>query len=241
MSIIRLQNVSKRYYLHRKRSLLAQSAVQFFRKRWEPFWALEDVTLEIGRGETVGIVGPNGAGKSTLLGLIAGVTAPTKGSVAHSGRIGALLELGAGFHPDLTGRENIALHGSLMGLSEREVADREEPIIAFAEMEQFIDEPLRTYSSGMLSRLGFSVCIHLEPDVLILDEILAVGDSAFQDKCIAKVTEMAEGGVTLLFVSHSPVFVRTMCRRAVWLDHGRVQADGDADRVLRDYERSRQR
>ena len=239
MSVIRLQQVSKRYYLHRKRSLLAQSALQFFRRRWEPFWALEDVSLEIDRGESVGVIGNNGAGKSTLLGVIAGVTAPTRGGVERQGRISALLELGAGFDPDLNGRENIALHASLAGMTAAEVAAREESIIDFAEMEKFIEEPLRTYSSGMLARLGFSVAVHVDPDILVLDEVMAVGDARFQTKCSEHVTRMASDGVTLLFVSHNPNFVSKMCRRAVWLEDGKIRGDGPTEEIRSDYQHSR--
>ncbi len=238
MSVIRLQNVSKRFLLHRKRALMAESAVQLLRRHWEPFWALEDVSLEVDRGESVGVVGENGAGKSTLLGVIAGVTAPTRGGVERRGRISALLELGAGFHPDLTGRENIGLHAGLMGLSAARIAERTDGIIAFAEMEQFIDEPLRTYSSGMLARLGFSVAVNVDPDVLVLDEVMAVGDAAFQTKCREHVALMAAEGVTLLFVSHNAQFVRSMCRRAVWLEHGRLRADGPVEQVLDAYEQA---
>ena len=239
MSVIRLENVSKQFHLHRKRSLLAQSAWMMLRRRWEPFWALNDVSFSIDRGETVGIVGGNGAGKSTLLGVIAGVTHPTRGKVERSGRISALLELGAGFHPDLSGRENIALHGSLIGLSEQEIRSKMDTIIDFSEMEQFIDEPLRTYSSGMLARIGFSVAVHVEPDVLVLDEVMAVGDAAFQNKCIEHVGKMAASGVTLLFVSHAPGFVKETCRRAIWLEHGRVRGDGPSEEIIDDYEASR--
>ena len=235
MAILRLQNVGKRYQRHGKRDLFAKKAIAALKKSGDDFWALRGVSFSIDRGETVGVLGRNGAGKSTLLGVVVGVTAPSEGRVERHGRISALLELGAGFHPDLTGDENITLHASLMGLTEAQVNERRESIVRFAEMERFIEEPLRTYSSGMLARLGFSVAVHVEPDILVLDEVMAVGDAAFQDKCREQVSKMSAAGTTLLFVSHSEAFVRAMCRRAIWLEDGSVRADGPAGQVLDQY------
>lgn len=201
----------------------------------ERFMALDDVSLEIEHGETVGLIGPNGAGKSTLLKMVAGIIKPTAGEVEVNGRVGALLELGAGFHPDLTGRENIYLNGSILGLSRAEIRDKMEKIIAFAELERFIDAPVRHYSSGMYVRLGFSVAVHTEPEVLLVDEVLAVGDAAFQRKCMNKIDEVRGAGVTVLFVSHSADLVRQICTRAVWLDEGRCVADGPAESVAARY------
>lgn len=204
-------------------------------RRAERFVALDDVSLEIEQGETVGLIGPNGAGKSTLLKLVAGIIEPTNGVVEVHGRVGALLELGAGFHPDLTGRENIYLNGSILGLSRAEIRDKMDEIIAFAELERFIDAPVRHYSSGMYVRLGFSVAVHTEPDILLVDEVLAVGDAAFQRKCMDKIDAMRSAGVTILFVSHSPDLVRKICKRAVWLDEGRCVVDGAAEAVAARY------
>lgn len=237
VAVLRLQNVGKRYHRHGKRDLFAKKAIAALKKSGDDFWALRDVSFTIDRGETVGVLGRNGAGKSTLLGVVVGVTAPTQGTVEREGRISALLELGAGFHPDLTGNENVSLHASLMGLTEQQVEERRESIVRFAEMERFIEEPLRTYSSGMLARLGFSVAVHVEPDILVLDEVMAVGDAAFQDKCREQVAKMSAAGTTLLFVSHSEAFVRGMCRRAIWLEDGTVRADGPAGTVLDQYKR----
>jgi ABC-type polysaccharide/polyol phosphate transport system ATPase subunit len=197
----------------------------------EPFWALRDVSFELGAGESLAIIGPNGAGKSTLLSIIVGVTSPTSGTVQRSGRVGALLELGSGFHPDLTGRENIQLNASLMGLSRRQVRERIDSIVEFSGLSHFIDEPVRTYSSGMMARLGFSVAVHLDPDILILDEVLAVGDQNFRKKCEDKIAEFARQRKTLLFVSHGLDTVLATCHRAIWLDRGRVRMDGRRGRA----------
>jgi ABC-type polysaccharide/polyol phosphate transport system ATPase subunit len=205
------------------------------RSRSERFVALDDVSLKIERGETVGLIGPNGAGKSTLLKLVSGIIEPTSGRMMTHGRVGALLELGAGFHPDLTGRENIYLNGSILGLSRTEIRDKMDEIIAFAELERFIDAPVRHYSSGMYVRLGFSVAVHTEPDILLVDEVLAVGDAAFQRKCTDKIDAMRSDGVTILFVSHNPGIVRKICKRAVWLDEGRCVADGSAEAIAARY------
>jgi lipopolysaccharide transport system ATP-binding protein len=200
--------------------------------------ALDHVSFQIHRGETVGLVGPNGSGKSTILALVAGVLRPQAGRVEVRGRVCPLLELGAGFHPELTGRENIVLNGVLLGLTRREVLKKMHDIIAFSELADFLDQPLRTYSSGMLARLGFSVAVHLEPEILLVDEILAVGDLHFQAKCHKKIEEFKTREVTIVFVSHSLDQVRQVCDRAIWLQAGRIQADGEPGRVLDQYAHS---
>jgi lipopolysaccharide transport system ATP-binding protein len=201
-------------------------------------WVLRDVGFEIHRGETVGIVGRNGAGKSTLLQLLAGVLKPSEGSVETHGRIAAMLELGAGFDLEFTGRENIVLVASLLGLTREELDERLDDILAFADIGDFIDEPVRTYSSGMFVRLAFAINIHSSPDILIVDEALAVGDAAFQAKCFRKLRQIQEQGTTLLFVSHDVQSVRTLCQRAIWIKQGRLQADGPAAQVCAQYLRS---
>ena len=201
----------------------------------EEFWALRDVSFTIEGGETVGIIGPNGAGKSTVLKLISRIIEPTAGEVEVNGRLGALLELGAGFHPDLSGRENVYLNGSILGLKRSEINRRLGKIIAFAELERFIDMPVRHYSSGMYVRLGFSVAVHTDPEILLIDEVLAVGDAAFQRKCLDKIDELRRQGVTILFISHSADTVRNLCSRAIWLDEGHLVADGSAESVVARY------
>ena len=234
--MIRLRNVSKCFYLHHKRELLAQSVWTRLRGLGDAFWALEDVSFEVGKGEKLAIIGPNGAGKSTLLSIIAGVMAPTTGTLECNGRVSAMLELGTGFHPDLTGRENIELNASLLGLRRKDVEEREPSILEFSEMERFIDEPLRTYSSGMVARLGFAVAAHVEPEILVLDEVMAVGDASFREKCEAKVAELVGGGTTLLLVSHSLAAVSANCERTIWLDRGRVKMDAATQGVIEAYE-----
>ena len=236
MVLIELEGVGKRYFLHHKRQLVAQRVASRLRRERESFWALRDVSLAVRAGESVGIIGPNGAGKSTLLGIAVGVTTPTEGRVRRGGRVAALLELGSGFHPDLTGRENIHLNAALLGYSRQQVRSSLEGIVQFADIPDFIDEPLRTYSTGMIARLGFSVAVHLDPDVLVLDEVLAVGDFEFQKKCMEKIAELHARGKTLLFVSHSAPAVESLCQRAVWLEEGRVRRDGPAAEVLAEYQ-----
>jgi lipopolysaccharide transport system ATP-binding protein len=199
------------------------------------FEALREVSFEVAKGETLGIVGGNGAGKSTLLGLAAGVLRPTTGKVKVSGRISPLLELGAGFHRDLTGLENIMLNGVLLGLTRAEVKERLAAIVEFSELGAFIDQPLRVYSNGMVARLGFSVAAHLDPDVMLIDEVLAVGDEEFQKKCLEKMREFKRKGVTMLFVSHSMPSVKLICDRVIWIADRRVNMAGAPAEVVRAY------
>lgn len=197
----------------------------------EPFWALRDVSFRIAPGKMVGIIGANGAGKSTLLRMIGGVGRPDEGSITVRGRIGALLDLGAGFHPDLTGRENVYINGVISGLTRREVSRRFDDIVRFAELENFIESPLRTYSTGMQLRLAFAIAAHIEPDILLIDEVLAVGDIRFQEKCIRRIDEFKAAGCTILLVSHDAALVAERCDEAIWLRSGRLVADGPADQV----------
>ncbi|HLE13323.1 MAG TPA: ABC transporter ATP-binding protein [Anaerolineales bacterium] len=203
--------------------------------RIQDFWALKDFTLNIRRGEVFGIIGPNGAGKSTLLKIIARVLKPTTGRVIVKGRVAPLLEFGAAFHPDLTGRENIFLNGALLGFSHQEMVEKFEGIVDFAELWDFIDAPMRTYSSGMWARLGFAVATDVEPDILIIDEILSVGDEAFQRKSFARIRAFYERGATILLVSHTMDTIRAMCHQAVWLDHGVMKAVGEVENVIMAY------
>ena len=243
MTAIRLDHVSKTYPRYRhlsgglKQSLLHLPDL-IRRVRRTPFLALDDVCLDVPKGESIGIVGANGSGKSTMLALIAGVIRPQAGAVQVRGRVAPLLELGAGFHYELTGRENIALNGVLMGLTRREVAARMEAIVAFSGLENALDEPLRTYSSGMVARLGFSVAVHLDPEVLLIDEILAVGDARFQTKCYERLEEFRRQGTTLVIVSHTLSEIQQLCDRAVWLDRGRIVRQGEPRDVLEAYARS---
>jgi ABC-type polysaccharide/polyol phosphate transport system ATPase subunit len=198
-------------------------------------WALRDVDLEIDDGEVVGIVGRNGAGKTTLLKTVARIVRPTTGVIRVRGRVGALLEVGTGFHPELTGRENVYLNGVVLGMSRREVKRRFDDIVEFAGVERFLDTPLKRYSSGMYLRLAFAVAAHVEPDVVIVDEVLAVGDAEFQRRCLGRMSEFGREGRTVLFVSHDTGIVGQLCHRAVWLDEGRVRSIGDAGAVLDEY------
>lgn len=200
------------------------------------FWALRDVNFDVHRGEVMGIVGANGAGKSTLLKILSRITPPTEGRAVLRGRVASLLEVGTGFHPELTGRENVFLNGAVLGMSRREVKAKFDAIVAFSGVESFLDTPVKRYSSGMRVRLAFAVASHLDPDILIVDEVLAVGDAAFQAKCLGKMQQLADGaGRTVLFVSHSMKAVRSLCHRVVWLEGGRVRAVGDSDALTRQY------
>ena len=205
------------------------------RVRRERIWALEDVTFDIPRGHAVGVIGRNGAGKTTLLKILSRITAPTRGEVRITGYVGSLLEVGTGFHPELTGRDNVYLNGAILGMPRREIRRKFDEIVAFAEIERFIDTPVKRYSSGMYVRLAFAVAAHLEPDILVVDEVLAVGDAAFQRKCLGKMDEVRSAGRTVLFVSHNMAAVRTLTRKALWLDGGRLVAYGQTGDVVSDY------
>ena len=220
--------VGKRFLLHHKRATSLKERLLLHRQSSsEGFWALRDVDLEIGAGQTVGLIGPNGSGKSTLLKVLSGILAPTTGTVAVRGRVASLLELGAGFSGELTGRENIFLNAAILGLSRRETQRAFDDIVAFAELEPFIDNQVKHYSSGQYVRLGFAVAVHVSPDILLVDEVLAVGDESFQRKCLDKIAEFQRRGCTILFVTHALDLVPRICSRGVVLDHGRVLHDGD--------------
>ena len=231
-----LNEVWKSFSRHTGQMLVCQRLKNLLHsRRMEKFDALRGVSLSLYHGETVGVIGHNGAGKSTLLNLATGLCQPDRGSVHVDGRIAALLELGAGFHPDLTGAENVRVNAALLGLSRRDVREKFDAVVEFAEIGDFIDEPLRTYSSGMIMRLAFSVAVTVDPDILIIDEVLGVGDVAFQAKCFERILQFRNSGKTILCVSHSSETLKGFCTRAVWLDHGRVLDDGPVGRVLEAY------
>ena len=236
MSLISFQGVSKSYPIYASPRDRLKELLTFNRRRChEDFWALRDITFEVERGETFCIVGENGSGKSTLLQIVAGILAPTSGSVDVRGRVSALLELGSGFNPEFTGRDNVYLNAAILGFSTPEI-DRIFPRIeAFAEIGSFIDQPVKTYSSGMLVRLAFAVAIHMEPEILIVDEALAVGDIYFRQRCMRKVHELRSRGITILFVSHAVGDVKALGDRTMWLDGGRIRAIGDTDHVVSQY------
>jgi ABC-type polysaccharide/polyol phosphate transport system ATPase subunit len=235
MSVIEFHNVSKKFNRHAGQMLLRNHLTRFFMgQKEDPFFALKHVSFSVERGESLAVIGSNGAGKSTLLGLAAGISQPDEGTVAVNGQLAALLELGSGFHPDLTGRENVRLNAALLGLSRKQTATAFERIVEFSGIREFIEEPLRTYSTGMVMRLAFSVAINRDPEILLIDEILAVGDAAFQAKCIEKVHEFRNAGKTLLCVSHSNM-IRQLCDRAIWLDHGELILSGAVPDVLEAY------
>src|ERR1700739_3320779 len=255
-TVIKIENVSKQYRLGQ----VGTGTLSHDLKRWwhtvrgkeDPFlkigdvnkrdvkgdseyvWALKDVSFDVKRGEVLGIIGKNGAGKSTLLKILSRVTGPTTGEYKVKGRIASLLEVGTGFNPELSGRENIFLNGAILGMTKSEIKKRFEEIVGFAEVEKFIDTPVKRYSSGMYVRLAFGVAAHLEPEILIVDEVLAVGDAAFQKKCLGKMGSFAQSGKTVLFVSHNMEAVRSLCQRGVWLREGRLHKDGKADEIVED-------
>lgn len=233
---VEVRDLWKKFRIYHDRAYSLKEKVLFWsRSRAEDFWALRGVNLRVPRGSTVGLIGRNGSGKSTLLKIISRILYPTRGEVEVRGRVSTLLELGAGFHPDFTGRENIFLNASILGLSRWETAERLGDIIEFSELGAFIDNPVRNYSSGMYMRLGFAVAVHTEPDILLVDEVLAVGDIAFQEKCLAKINELKAGGTTIVFVTHSPKQVEELCDLAVWLDAGEVKMQGSAEEVAGAY------
>lgn len=219
-----LPALTKRLWTGRPKGLSAQE-----------FWALRDVSFELGRGDSLGIIGPNGSGKSTTLKLLSRILKPDQGSVQLNGRYGALIELGAGFHPDLTGRENIYLNGTILGMKRAEIAKKFDEIVAFAELEEFLDTPVKRYSSGMYARLGFSVAAHVDPEVLIVDEVLSVGDYHFQEKCFAKMQEFTRNGTTLIFVSHNLTAIGTLCKNALLLHKGVPVYQGDVQNAIKNY------
>ncbi len=234
---IELSHVSKYFYRHAGRLLLRKHLEGWFgRTPKERFYALKDVSFCVAPGESVALIGTNGAGKSTLLSMVAGLAEPDEGTVAVEGRVGALLQLGAGFHADLTGTENVRLNAALLGLSRARTDELFDSIVEFSGVGDFIEEPLRTYSSGMTLRLAFAVAVHMDPEVLIIDEVLAVGDHAFQAKCAEKIFELKHRGTTLLCVSHSAGSVQHLCSRALWLDHGELLMDGPVTEVIDAYQ-----
>jgi ABC-2 type transport system ATP-binding protein len=230
-AVITATGVSKRYVMHgRKATALKERFVQSAKRQAgaaTEFWALDGVDVVIGEGETVGLIGPNGAGKSTLLKILAGILRPTSGTVDVQGRIASLLELGAGFNAELTGRENVYLNAALLGLSKKEVDRLFESILEFSEQGPRIDDPVKHYSSGEYVKLGFAIAVHVDPDILLVDEVLAVGDEAFARKCLAKISEFQQAGKTILFVTHALDLVEQLCTRGIVVDHGKVQYDGD--------------
>jgi ABC-type polysaccharide/polyol phosphate transport system ATPase subunit len=237
MDAVTFASVTKTFSMNAQRMLMRGHLERLIKRRnKQRFVALRDISFRIPRGQTVGVVGSNGAGKSTLLSLVAGLCPPDTGTVTVNGRVAALLQMGAGFHPDLTGAENVEMNAALLGLSSAKTAQAFDTIVEFSEIGEFIDEPLRTYSSGMTMRLAFSVAVHVDPDLLIIDEVLAVGDQAFQAKCMEKIMEFKRQGRTLLFVSHSTGMVQQLCERALWLNQGELVMDGEAAEVVAAYE-----
>ncbi len=236
MSLIRFEGVSKSFVRSSGRVLIRSLLMEKLRgEAVKPFYALKNVSFTIGEGETVGVIGRNGAGKSTLLSLVAGISFPDEGTVTVEGRVAALLELGSGFHGDLTGRENVILNASLLGLSRKRTMEKLDEIIDFSGVADFINEPLRTYSSGMMMRLAFAVAIHVDPAFLIIDEVLAVGDAPFQAKCHDKIQQFRRAGKGLLIVSHAGRTIEQLCERALWLDHGKLVMDGKTREVVEAY------
>ena len=241
---LEIQGLSKRYRIGRTQhgQMLREQLVELMkhpfgrrREEEESIWALRDVSFDVDEGEVVGIIGRNGAGKSTLLKVLSKITYPTSGNVKVNGRVAALLEVGTGFHDELTGRENIYLNGSILGMRKREVDERFDAMVAFSGVEQFLDTPIKHYSSGMRLRLGFAVAAHLEPNVLIVDEVLAVGDAGFQKKCINAMEGLRKSGRTVLFVSHNLAAVENLCSRGIWIDAGKIRMDGRAKEVIMAY------
>ncbi|HMT06888.1 MAG TPA: ABC transporter ATP-binding protein, partial [Pyrinomonadaceae bacterium] len=239
MKVLSTDHIAKRYLLgDRLPNSLRDTVAGIFnskRNEKDELWALRDVSFDVSDGETLGIIGSNGAGKSTLLKILSRITKPTSGRAEIRGRVGSLLEVGTGFHNELSGRENIYLNGAILGMKRAEIQKKFDEIVEFSEIERFLDTPLKHYSSGMYMRLAFSVAAHLDPEILIVDEVLAVGDVGFQKKCLSKMRDIGESGRTVLFVSHDMRAVARLCGRVVWLENGNVRADGQADAVIADY------
>jgi lipopolysaccharide transport system ATP-binding protein len=242
--VISVRNISKMYNLHHKvaeeERFLFKSMFGKKNKAKKEFWALNDVSFDVQQGDKLGIIGRNGAGKSTLLKILSRIVEPTKGSIEYEGKIASLLEVGTGFHPELTGRENIFLNGSILGMSKTEIRRKFDEIVAFAEVENFLDTPVKRYSSGMYVRLAFAVAAHLEPEILIVDEVLAVGDAAFQKKCLGKMKDVAAHGRTILFVSHNMAAIQNLCDKCVYLKNGTLVQHGKTEDVIPTYLRSSQ-
>jgi ABC-type polysaccharide/polyol phosphate transport system ATPase subunit len=234
--IIEFKNVTKNFSLQNHKTFKEFLPALFMgEKTHQSFTALKDISFSVNRGETLGIIGPNGSGKSTILKLIAGVMSPTSGKVAVHGKVSPLIELGAGFHPELTGRENIFLNGAILGLTQKQITEKFKSIVDFAELWDFIDQPIKHYSSGMYMRLAFAVAVNVDPEILIVDEILAVGDTAFQAKCFAKMEEFKKSGVTILFVSHSLESIKSFCQKVIYINHSQLISIGDPEKVCQEY------
>lgn len=234
--VIKIKKMYKDFTIYNdKANTLKERIIRIGKTKKEYFHVLKDINLNIKSGETVALIGVNGSGKSTLLKLITKIIYPTKGSIEVNGKLTSLLELGAGFHQDFSGRENIYFNASIFGLTKKEIDARIDDIINFSELGEFIDSPVRTYSSGMYMRLAFSVAINVDADILLIDEILAVGDKRFQDKCLNKMLELKKQGKTMVFVSHSAESVKFLCDRAVWLNEGKIKMDGKTNEVLKEY------
>jgi ABC-type polysaccharide/polyol phosphate transport system ATPase subunit len=233
---VRVDDVSKKFRMYRERNQTLKSAIMRGRTSvHEDFWALKDVTFDVPTGSTFGLIGSNGSGKSTLLKCLAKIYYPEKGSISSNGRVAALLEVGSGFHQELSGRENVFLNGSILGMSKKEITRKFDGIVDFSGVEQFIDQPVKNYSSGMYVRLGFSIAINVDPDILVVDEVLAVGDAEFQQKCYQKFRDFKEVGKTVILVSHDMGTVEAMCDQAAWLDHGDMMAVGKAKPTIKAY------
>lgn len=242
-TVIRVEGLSKRYrlgMLHQRTNSFRDGLTSFLkryskRKEVGIVWALKEVSFEVKEGEILGIIGPNGAGKSTLLKILSRITKPTSGEALIDGRVGSLLEVGTGFHPELTGRENIYLNGAILGMSKAEIKRKFDEIVAFAEVEKFLDTPVKRYSSGMYVRLAFAVAAHLDLEILLVDEVLAVGDASFQKKCLGKIRDVTKRGRTILLVSHNMASVASICDTVIWIDHGHVKVKGEPQRVVQEY------
>ena len=233
---ISVNRVSKRYKLRSPRNSPRQWFSGAFRKRTAGMWALRDISFQVQQGQALGIVGHNGAGKTTILKILSSITTPTEGEITVRGRLAALVEVSSGFHPELTGRENIDLHGAMLGMRRSEIRSKLESIVEFSGVGRYIDVPVKRYSSGMYVRLGFSIAAHLDPDILLLDEVLAVGDAAFQAKCLERIAELRKGGRTIIFISHDLAAVYRICDRALLLNHGRIVAEGPPRQVIDEYQ-----